>query len=67
MTWIEGLWEQDAEKNRILGPKRDDVTGGRRKLHIEELRDLYSSPNIIRMKWREIGRAYSMKGKDECM
>jgi hypothetical protein len=34
---------------RILGPKRDEVTGGWRKLHNEELRDLYSSPSIIRM------------------
>jgi hypothetical protein len=32
-----------------LGPKRDDVTGERRKLHNEELRDLYSSPSIIRI------------------
>jgi hypothetical protein len=34
---------------RIFGPKRDDVTGDWRKLHNEELRNLYSSPNIIRM------------------
>jgi hypothetical protein len=34
---------------RIFGPKRDDVTGDRRKLHNEELHKLYSSPNIIRM------------------
>jgi hypothetical protein len=33
----------------IFGPKRDEVTGGWRKLHDEELRDLYSSPSIIRM------------------
>jgi hypothetical protein len=33
---------------RIFGPKRDDVTGEWRKLHDEELRDLYSSPSIIR-------------------
>jgi hypothetical protein len=33
---------------RIFGPKRDEVTGGRRKLH-EELHSLYSSPDIIRM------------------
>jgi hypothetical protein len=32
---------------RIFGPKRDEVTGEQRKLHIEELYDLYSSPNII--------------------
>jgi hypothetical protein len=34
---------------RILGPKRDEVTGDWRKLHNEELHNLYSSPNIIRM------------------
>jgi hypothetical protein len=34
---------------RIFGPKRDEVTGGWRKLHSEELRDLYSLPSIIRM------------------
>jgi hypothetical protein len=33
---------------RILGPKRDEVTGEWRKLHSEELHILYSSPNIIR-------------------
>jgi hypothetical protein len=31
---------------RILGPKRDEVTGEWRKLHNEELHDLYFSPNI---------------------
>jgi hypothetical protein len=40
-------------ENRVLrgifGPKRDEVTGGWRKLHYEELRDLYSLPSIIRM------------------
>jgi hypothetical protein len=34
---------------KIFGPKRDEVTGGWRKLHNEELHSLYSSPNIIRM------------------
>jgi hypothetical protein len=44
---------------RIFGPKRDEVTGGWRKLHNEELCDLYSSPSIIRiiksrrMRWAE--------------
>jgi hypothetical protein len=33
---------------RIFGPKRDDVAVGLRKLHNEELRNLYSSPSIIR-------------------
>ena len=34
---------------RIFGPKRDEVTGEWRKLHNEELRDLYSVPNIVRV------------------
>jgi hypothetical protein len=42
---------------RVLGPKRDEVTGEWRKLYNEELNDLYSLPNIVRvvksrrMKW----------------
>jgi hypothetical protein len=42
---------------RLFGPKRDEVTGEWRKLHHEELRDLCSSPTIIkiiksrRMRW----------------
>jgi hypothetical protein len=44
---------------RIFGPKRDEVTGEWRKLHNEELCDLYSSPSIItlfkskKMRWPE--------------
>jgi hypothetical protein len=34
---------------RIFGPKMDEGTGVLRKLHNEELRDLYSSPSIIRI------------------
>jgi len=48
---------------RIFGPKRDEVTGKRRKLHNEELNDLYCSPNVIlviksrRMRWAvHVGR-----------
>jgi len=42
---------------RIFGPRRDKVTGEWRRLHNEELNDLYSSPNIVwviklrRMRW----------------
>ena len=42
---------------RIFGPKRDGITGEWRKLHNEELNNLYSSPNIVwviksrRMRW----------------
>jgi len=32
---------------RMFGPKRDEVTGEWRKLHNEELNDLYSSPTIV--------------------
>jgi hypothetical protein len=34
---------------RIFGPKRDEVTGGWRKLHNEELHGVYSSPSIVRV------------------
>ena len=34
---------------RIFGPKRDEVTREWRKLHDEELNDLYCSPNIVRV------------------
>ena len=34
---------------RVLGPKRDEVTGEWRKLHNEELSDLYSLSNIVRV------------------
>jgi hypothetical protein len=34
---------------RIFGPKRNEVTGEWRKLHHEELNNLYSSPNMVRV------------------
>jgi hypothetical protein len=34
---------------RLFGPKRDEVTGEWRKLHNEEISDLYSLPNIVRV------------------
>jgi len=40
---------------RVFGPRRDEVTGEWRRLHNEELNDLYSSPNIVRViKWRRM-------------
>jgi hypothetical protein len=55
-TWCLTLREEHRLRvfeNRVLrwifGPKRDGVTGEWRRLHNEELNDLYSSPNIIRV------------------
>jgi hypothetical protein len=47
---------------RIFGPKRVEVRGSWRKLHNEELRNLHSSSNIIRMK-DEMNRACSTYGE----
>jgi hypothetical protein len=40
---------QNRVLRRIFGPKRNKVTGGWRRQHNEELRNLYSLPNTIRM------------------
>jgi hypothetical protein len=55
-TWSETVREEHKLRvfenralRRIFGPKRDGVTGGWRKLHNEELHNLYSSPSIIRI------------------
>jgi len=63
-TWSLTVREQRrlrVSENRVLrrifGPKRDEVTGDRSKLHNEELSDLYCTPNIVgviksrRMRW----------------
>jgi hypothetical protein len=54
---------------RIFGPKKDEVTGGGRKLHNEELHGLYSSPSIVRvikarrMRWAEhVARMGEVRG-----
>jgi len=54
---------------RIFGPKKDKLRGEWRKLHIEELNDLYSSPNIVRviksrsMRWAgHVARVGERKG-----
>jgi hypothetical protein len=56
MTWSLTLREERRLRvfenrvlRRIFGPKRDEVTREWRKLHNEKLRDLYSSPSIIRI------------------
>jgi hypothetical protein len=38
---------KNTVSNKIFDPKRDEIIRGWRKLHAEELHDLYSSPNII--------------------
>ena len=55
-TWSQTLREEHRLRvfeNRVLrkvfGPKRDEVTREWRKLHNEELNDLYSLPNIVRV------------------
>jgi len=54
---------------RVFGPKSDEVTGDWRKLHNEELSDLYSLPNIVRVvkgdgrgTWRVWGRGAQGSG-----
>ena len=53
----------------IFGPKRDGVTGEWRKLHNEELNDLYSSPSIVRVvksrRMRWAGHVVRMK-RERC-
>jgi hypothetical protein len=54
---------------RIFGPKRYEVTGEWRKLHNEELRDLYSSPSTIRIiksrRMRRAGHVARIGGEEE--
>jgi len=65
-TWSHTLREESMLRvfenrvlRRIFGPKKDEVTGELRKLHNDDLNDLYSSPNIVRviksrrMRWAE--------------
>jgi hypothetical protein len=75
-TWSLTLREEHTLgvfENRVLRsisrPKTDEVTGEWRKLHIEELHDLYSAPSIIRiikvrrMKWA--GHVARIGGQEE--
>jgi len=56
---------------RIFGPRKDEVTGEWRRLHNDELNDLYSSPNIVqviklrRMRWA--GHVARMGEERECI
>jgi hypothetical protein len=62
---------KDRVLRRIFGPRRDEVTGEWRKLHNEELRNLYSSPSIIRMiklrrmRWAE--HVAQMERRETCI
>jgi hypothetical protein len=40
---------ENRELRRIIGPKRDGLTGEWRKLHNEELHNLYALPNIVKV------------------
>jgi hypothetical protein len=72
-TWSLTLREEHRLRvfeNRVLrrrfGPKRDEVMGEWRKLHNEQLRDLYSLPNIIRLiKSRSMRWAGTNGGEEE--
>jgi len=55
-TWSLTLREERRQRvfgnrvlRRIFGPKRDDIIGEWRKLHTEELNDLYFSPSVFRV------------------
>jgi hypothetical protein len=59
---------------RIFGPKRDEVTGGWRKLHNEELHGFYSSPSIVtvikarRMRWAgHVARMGEVRGANNIL
>jgi hypothetical protein len=75
-TWSLTLREEHrirAFENRVLriifGPKRDEVTGEWRKLHNEEVHNVYSSPNIIRqIKSRRIRwEGHVTRMREECV
>jgi hypothetical protein len=77
-TWSLTLREKHGMmvfENRVLrrisGPRRDEVTGEWRKLHNEELHNLYASPSIIRMTKSRRMRltehvAFTREKKDAC-
>jgi hypothetical protein len=55
---------------KILGPKKEQVTGDWRRLHIEELHDLYCSPNtlqLMKFKKDELAGLSTHGGENECI
>jgi hypothetical protein len=52
---------------RIFGPRRNEVTGEWRKLHNDEINDLYCSPNIVRVikSRKELDMAFGTYGREE--
>jgi hypothetical protein len=66
--WVLRVLE-DRVLRKIFGPKRNEVTGVLRKLHKEELYDLHSSPNLIRViksrRMRWVGHVARM-GESRC-
>jgi hypothetical protein len=75
-TDFVACYDENRALRRIFGSKTDEVTGGWRELHNEELQNLYSSPSIIRriksrrMRWAghvaQVGNAYRiLVGKPE--
>jgi hypothetical protein len=56
---------------RIFGPKRDEIRGEWRRLHKEELNDVYFLPNIrysvVQIQWNKMGGACSTYGEERCV
>ena len=77
-TWSLTFWEERKLRvfenivlSRIFGPRRDEVTGKWRRLYSEELNDLYSLPNIVRViksrRMRRAGHVARMGEERECI